>query len=52
MSTYNLAQGGNDIFLIPNATFFVDQTAASTGVLLATLTGSYNDQYTFSAEKK
>jgi hypothetical protein len=37
---------------LTNATFFVDQTAASTGVLLTTLTGSYNDQYTFSAEKK
>lgn len=24
MNTYNLAQGGNDIFLIPNATFFVE----------------------------
>jgi prepilin-type N-terminal cleavage/methylation domain-containing protein len=31
------------------ATFNVD---ATTGVLLATLTGSFNDQYIFSAEKK
>jgi len=34
------------------ATFWVDQTTATTGVLLATLTGTYNDQYTFAAEKK
>jgi hypothetical protein len=34
------------------ATFYVDTTTQTTGVLLATLTGTYNDQYIFSAEKQ
>ena len=37
---------------LTGATFYVDQTTASTGVLLVKLNGSYNDWYQFAAEKK
>jgi prepilin-type N-terminal cleavage/methylation domain-containing protein len=37
---------------LSNATFYVDTTAQTTGVLLVKLIGAYCDQYQFAAEKK
>jgi len=37
---------------LTSAIFSVNTPTLTTGVLIATLTGSYNDQYTFAAEKK